>query len=357
MSAPNKALLIKTFQDLAEIYKRDKFRLLAYKRVLTVLKNFEGTGPHGDIIEDDLPRLNEMKGVGQKSKEKIKEILCTKELGKLEKLKSEITPEQAQKRKYFDLFEGILGVGAVTAKKWYDAGYRSLNDVMKHAKLSHEQELGIIYYTDLQERIPRLEMCLYEKVLKFLFEQLSEDWDVEFQIEMTGSYRKGLLSSGDIDLVVTDKSGKLLETTKTIKHQRELTKRYLTKIVQRLKDEKIIIDDLSIGDRKYRGLARLDNPAVQHFIRDRDLQILYTPRVRRLDIEFTIDPATWPFTLLYFSGSDVFERDLRAHAKSKGMKLDEKGLTVLKTGKSLHAKTEADIFRLLGLEYIPPEKR
>lgn len=63
----------------------------------------------------------------------------------------------------------------------------------------------------------------------------------------------------------------------------------------------------------------------------------------------------FPFALHYFTGSKEHNVATRARAKKKGLKLSEYGL--FKGTKPTACKTEADIFKVLGLDYIEPEMR
>jgi DNA polymerase/3'-5' exonuclease PolX len=70
------------------------------------------------------------------------------------------------------------------------------------------------------------------------------------------------------------------------------------------------------------------------------------------DIVFCTDN---PATLMHYTGSKEFNIRMSKLAITKGLKLNEYGLW--RANKKLPAKTEADIFRHLGLEYLPPEQR
>ena len=65
--------------------------------------------------------------------------------------------------------------------------------------------------------------------------------------------------------------------------------------------------------------------------------------------------------LLAWTGSKLFERDLRMHAASLNMKFNENGLVIRKeTGEDeriLATVTEEDVFDKLHLRWIPPEMR
>jgi DNA polymerase (family 10) len=68
-----------------------------------------------------------------------------------------------------------------------------------------------------------------------------------------------------------------------------------------------------------------------------------------------VTPAQYPFALHYFSGSKEHCVAMRVRAQRAGLKLNEYELAG--EGKSVKATTEADVFKALGLDYIPPELR
>lgn len=68
--------------------------------------------------------------------------------------------------------------------------------------------------------------------------------------------------------------------------------------------------------------------------------------------------------MLYFTGSDYFNRSMRLFAKRKGMNLEDHGLyPALRTKEekvrlqNIPCFTEEDVFRVLGLEYKAPNER
>ncbi len=69
--------------------------------------------------------------------------------------------------------------------------------------------------------------------------------------------------------------------------------------------------------------------------------------------------------MLYFTGSDHFNRSMRLFARKKGLSLSDHGLqpvirvnnTSVWEGETVVAFTEEDVFRALKLEYKKPEQR
>lgn len=71
------------------------------------------------------------------------------------------------------------------------------------------------------------------------------------------------------------------------------------------------------------------------------------------------------FALLYFTGSDHFNRSMRLFARKKGLSLSDHGLNqVIRVknesvweGETVIAFTEEDVFRALKLEFKAPKER
>ncbi len=70
-----------------------------------------------------------------------------------------------------------------------------------------------------------------------------------------------------------------------------------------------------------------------------------------------IPDESYPFALLYFTGSKAHNVALRARAQASGMKLNEEALVREEDGKPIACEDEAAIYRALGLPFIPPELR
>jgi DNA polymerase lambda len=66
------------------------------------------------------------------------------------------------------LFGEVWGIGPATALKLYDKGHRTLDDLRHEDSLTNAQKLGLKYFDDIRQRIPRHEvspavpfMCYY----------------------------------------------------------------------------------------------------------------------------------------------------------------------------------------------------
>jgi len=69
-----------------------------------------------------------------------------------------------------------------------------------------------------------------------------------------------------------------------------------------------------------------------------------------------VSDEEYPFALAYFTGSKEHNTVLRGRAKRDGLKLNEYGL-FRENGESIPCEDESNLYRALGLPYIPPELR
>lgn len=94
--------------------------------------------------------MDEIPFIGEGIKKKVKEFL---EEGKMTKL---VTLQDDPKIKVLGDLEKIWGVGPVAAQKLYNAGIRSVSDLKSRQDLlTTFQKIGLKYYDDFQQRMPR----------------------------------------------------------------------------------------------------------------------------------------------------------------------------------------------------------
>ena len=141
-----------------------------------------------------------------------------------------------------------------------------------------------------------------------------------------GSYRRGAINSGDIDIIITSDDRSVFN-----------------RVIDSLISKKMIVEVLSRGDTKCLVIAKL------------------TPRskARRVDFMFTTRQE-YPFAILYFTGSKDFNTAMRGHSLRMGLSMNEHGFTNKDSQQKIiydDILSEKDIFDKLNLVYVPPEKR
>ena len=210
-----------------------KAKAKAYAKAVKALTAYDKPVTSGD-------EAKKIDGIGVKISAKIDEILNTGSLNKLTKLQND--KELASIR----LFQRITGVGPSAAIKWVrNDGYKTLEDLQK-AKLNAHQTIGLKYFDEFEQRIPRDEVkALEDMVMKYI-----EEVDPQTIARTCGSYRRGKATSGDIDILITHPT-----LTKSNKSSTKL----LENIVKKLSDVGFLTDHLSNGQMKYMGVCQLPN--------------------------------------------------------------------------------------------------
>ncbi len=315
-----KDLIIKNLETLRQrdFVNNDKWKVRAYDKVIKELKN-KSTPIYS--IED----VKDVKGVGEKIKLKITEIIETGELQQVESIKDDAINVMNATTELSEVF----GIGPIKAKELYEKHHiKSVNELKEHLELLNDkQKIGVKYYEDFKQRIPRKEMMKHEEYLKAVLTSI--DKDIKFVI--MGSYRRGLPNSGDIDILLT--------------HETEEGSKVLDKVVNSLQKEKYLAETLGLGNKKYTGICRLKRHRTY----------------RRLDMLFA-KGNEYSFALLYFTGSANFNVKMRNIALSKGFSLSEYGLKYIegdKKGEFVEREfvDEKSVFDFLEMDFISPENR
>ncbi len=325
----NKKIILEEFQILLSLYKQDpskKFNGIALQKAIKSIESYDKPIQSGEQMK------NEFKGIiGEKIANRIDEILETKHLAELDmySLKSPESNQLIIEKNAFELFSNITGVGPVRAKQWINQKIYTLDDLRKkiedkEIKITHHIEIGLKYYNDLLERIPKEEMKEMNKKIKSYLKKIDKD----YIYSICGSFRRNEPSSGDIDVLISHPNRDTVSCED------------LKKIVEFMKNKKFIIDELTKeGNTKFMGICKIDSLA------------------RRIDIRM-IPYESYFYALLYFTGSKEFNLKMRNQAISLGMHLSEYSLVNTINPEEKHiVHSEEEIFQALQMEYVKPEFR
>jgi NAD-dependent DNA ligase len=269
---------------------------------------------------DDIVSVDQLKGkpaIGPTILEKLNEYVNTGTLKILER----------EKNNPVNILGEIYGVGPKKAKELVEKGITNIEQLREKQNelLNDVQKVGLKYYEDILKRIPRSEVEEYNNLFNKDFEKVAEE---DSRMEIVGSFRRGAESSGDIDVIITSKSSKVF-----------------VGFVDELIKEKVILEVLSRGPTKCLVIAKLPT----------------SDTARRVDFLYT-SPEEYPFSVLYFTGSKIFNTVMRSEALQKGLTMNEHGLYKME-GKKKGAKVdsvfkdERDIFEYLDLVYKSPVER
>jgi DNA ligase (NAD+) len=278
-------------------------------------------------------QLKGQPGIGAAIMDKLVEYVETGTLALIER----------EKHNPVNIFCDIYGVGPKKAQELVAAGIYSI-DVLRSRQnevLNETQKVGLKYYEDIIDKVPRKEIIAYETLFTNVFKSLMDkDTNTHTDtntstFEIVGSYRRGAESSGDIDVIITGQRADIY-----------------TSFVSELYKKRIILEILSKGPCKTLVITRLGEG-----YKCRRVDFLYAP------------PNEYAFALLYFTGSKVFNTMMRQHAVNRGYTFNEHGIYRIEDNKKgakvrdTHTNNdkvflcEKDIFDFLELEYRSPGER
>ncbi len=287
--------IISIFSNL-KINTSNKHKINAYEKIINTLSSL----PY-EINLDNYKDLINIKNIGSHTIQRIEEILKTGSLKELNNMSSLLS---------------IFGIGPSLANKYNKYTPRQLHNLHKKNKITlpHSVIIGLKYHNKINTHIPHKTLIFLDNYLS----KISNTLNITYSL--CGSYRRLTEYSSDIDVLISSKHNSL--------------KQFIT----HLHNSKFIVEDLTQNYKtKYMGLCT------------------YNDDIYRIDIRY-IKPSSYPFALLYFTGSREFNKKMRYVAKSYNYKLNEYGL-YNSLNKSIKAKTENDIFKHLGMQYVEPQLR
>ena len=275
----------------------------------------------GEDVEDIYKRdgikaLDEIPGVGRGIAERIEEFLKTGKVKEHQKMKKGFPVD-------LDELTSVEGVGPKTAFELYKKlKIKNLKELEKAAKagkigklkgFTHKTEEKILHGIEfLKKSEGRFILGFAMPHIEDILEQLREVPGVK-KVEFAGSVRRMQETVGDLDiLVVSSKPSEVMDFFVSMDEVDSVHSEGKTKSSVRLKigmdADLLVVDDESFG-------------------------------------------AAWQ----YFTGDKHHNIELREVAMGKGYKLNEYGL--YKGKKVIAGKTEKEIYKKLGFDWIPPEIR
>jgi DNA polymerase/3'-5' exonuclease PolX len=322
--------LLAELSDLASFHKRrtgvlEQQREATYQRAISDIKIY--TRRTSKEITD-MSQMKSMPGIGSNIRAKIKQYLEEGRIRKTVEIRPLLNVKVDKKAEIeaavdpMKKFVSVCGVGPIKSKEIWDTGLRSVTELRyRQDLLTANQRIGLKYYDDLQKAVPRKYSDMLQLAIRHA---LNKEYGAgTYKFYVTGSYRRGGKTSGNMDSVVTSKVFTL------------------AKMVETLERWGIITDVLVLKGGKLMAIA--DSPDGKWF-------------PIRLDVEFVPEENVGA-TLICFTGSKSLNINLRSKAKKMGWKLTQHGLYRLKDGSRIPAYSEQEIFKVLDVPYIEPELR
>ena len=298
---------------MLEIDGANPFRVRAYKEGARVVEN------HGEemaSLVDEPGALEEIQGIGKGIAQHIRDFVATGHTQVMDDLLKKYPDEVVS-------FTELQGLGPKRVKTLYDAlqirTREALEQAARDGKLRDLPGFG--------EKVEQNILKALAKASQWTGRMLLADaWPIAHaiaeriravkgvdQVELAGSFRRRRETIGDLDLLVTGGDAE--------------------QVMRAFTTHESVADVLGHGETK--SSVRLNNG---------------------LQVDLRVVPeASFGAALMYFTGSKQHNIELRKLAIEKGLSLNEYGLT--KGEKTVAARTEEDVYKALGLAWVPPELR
>ncbi len=313
------AAILDEIGTLLELQGENPFRCNAYHSAARAIDQMEED--LAQVVTDK--KLDSIKGIGSTLQEKITTLMTTGELAFYTDLKAKIPsglvdmlrlPGMGPKK--IRVLADQLGVTDLTLlKQACEAGTVA---GLKGFGAKTQQKIleGLAFLEKVGHRV-RIDEAM--TVAEALRAGIADAPGVE-RIELCGSLRRRKETIQDIDLLVAAKDvGPIMDRFVALPGVVQIVGRGDTKA-------SVMVERAEGGGKAYMNA---------------DLRVVL--------------PEQFPFALHYFTGSKEHNVAVRGLAQKHGLKLNEYELAGPK--KSVACKDEADLFKALGLDYIPPEMR
>jgi len=307
--------LAEVFRDIADILEikgENVFRIRAYERAA---QNIEGlTEDIEDYIRGN--RLSEIPGIGKDLSERIKEFVLTGKIKIYEDLKKSI-PEG------LIALLNIPSIGPKTAKTLYE-------------------KLKIKNIADLEDAIRKNKL----RGIFGIKEKTIENIKNGIEIFKRGKERMTLAQANFV-------ADSFLNVLKNI---REVKKISLAGSLRRQKETVRDIDILLVSSRPKKVMdIFVAQPQVRDILAHGDTKAsVRTKEDVQLDCR-VVEEKSFGAALVYFTGSKNFNIKIRKLAIKKGLKVNEYG--IFKKERFVCGRSEEEVFKTLGLAFVPPELR
>ena len=316
--------ILEQIAALLELKGENPFKIRAYTNAARAIETFGGNVPN---FQDE-EAVAKIPGIGKSIALKIKEVAATGSLKYLEELSAEFPSG------IMELFS-LSGLGAKKIRALYDQlGISSIEQLQKACEEGRVAELSGFGQTTQQK--------LCDAIAKraahagaFQFGQVAAEAETlradlaaqpdALQVDIAGSYRRRKEIVHDLDLLVATKNPEAI------------TKFFVSHPLV----ESVIAQGPTKSSVRLRSGVQCD------------LRVVST--------------AEYPFALAYFTGNKEHNIELRSRALKRGWTLNEYRLAPLppdpkakrkiRPKKTPKVRDEAELYRTVDLDFIPPELR
>ncbi|MFE7775079.1 DNA polymerase/3'-5' exonuclease PolX [Streptomyces sp. NPDC057445] len=305
--------LLQEYADLIAITGGDAFRARSYEKAARAIG-----GHHADVSKLDSKELREIPGVGRSIADKVTEYLTSGQISVVEERRRSVPAGVRE-------LMTIPMLGPRKAMLLYQELEVSSVDQLLHA--IHEERLRDLKgFGEKTEKNLLHGIALMQKAGSRILLNAAMDSAEQIIGELSGikgcegctyagSLRRMRETIGDIDiLVAAEKAAPFMEALGNLPYTAEV---------------------IAHGDKK---------------------TSIRTTKGLQVDLR-VLPPDSWGAGLQYFTGSKAHNIRTREMAVRQKLKLSEYGLFDAESGKKITSETEEEIYRRLGLSWIPPTLR
>ncbi len=314
------AAILSEIGTLLELQGENAFRCNAYHNAARAIQQLDV--PLADLVAAD--KLRTIPGIGETLRDKITTLVTTGSLKFYDDLRAKTPPGLLQilripalgPKKVKSLHDQ-LGIDTIEKLKAACAAGQVAELKGFGAKTQQKILEGIDFLGQGEDRV-RIDQAL--PLAQLLLEGLRSAPGI-VRMELCGSLRRRRETIKDIDILISSA------------HPVPVMEAFV-KLPQ-------VISVVAHGETKSSVVVGALDESGHRIVMNADLRV--------------VADQHFPFALYYFTGSKDHNVAMRARAQKYGLKLNEYELAGPDT--RIEARTEADIFKALDLDYIPPELR
>src|SRR6266498_2288524 len=307
---------LELLSDLLEIEGEPTFRVLAYRRAATRIR--ESGTPVAQLALEG--KAKELQGIGATIQDKIVQIVDTGEIAALTKRRKTIPPEVVE-------FLNIPGLGPKTVRKiWQELGVSTLAELKDAARsqrlrtlpgLGAKLEENVLKSVGRKKKATGPPRTLLGRALPALLAvvQVLQEHPSAERVSEAGSARRRRETVRDLDIIATASDPAALTE-------------YFTKLDW-------------VSEVAAKGPTKATVVSHEGF---------------RFDLR-VVPPDCYGNLLQHFTGSKQHNMALREDAVRRGLSVSEYGVTEVESGEVFTTQDEARLYERLGYAYIPPELR
>ena len=302
--------------DLMEIDAQDSFRIRSYRNAAQAIDNLSESVE--GLLADPQRKLTDIPSIGKSMAAHIEEIVRT----------GRLTPREQLAERYPPVALELLGIQGL--------GPKGTATLLSHFRVKSLEAVAELARQGKLRDLPRMGEKLEQKILKSIeaHQRTAGRFHISVADEWAGKVRRHLLDCAGVKKVTP--AGSLRRGCETI------------------------------GDLDLLVTGGSPSRITEQFLRFPEIAAVLAQGENKISVKLKsgiqvdvrmLEEESYGAALQYFTGSKAHNVALRDRAKRMGYKLSEYGLFRISDDHKVASRTEQEVYRALGLDYIEPELR